>query len=121
MAPLPGSPLMSDLQVILMTIGVSELNIRYAGGSLMSVINYMAETKALAVLPHSVVFAIRKENRIALLPLDIPQPDRSLGVLRKIKAARTPAVERFSDHIIAAFEDLKHLIKRHENAVVWGS
>jgi DNA-binding transcriptional LysR family regulator len=120
-APLPGSPLMSDLHAILLTIGMSELNIRYSGGSLMSVINYMSETNALAVLPHSVVFATRKENRITLLPLDIPQPNRSLGILRRGNAVRGPAVERFSAHVIAAFDEIKHLIKRHENAVVWRS
>ncbi len=119
-APLPGSPLMSDLHAILLTIGMSELNIRYSGGSLMSVINYMAESGALAVLPHSVVFAQRRENRIAVLPFDIPQPNRSLGILRRVRGARTPAADRFAMHVIAAFEDLKHLIKRHEKSIVWG-
>jgi DNA-binding transcriptional LysR family regulator len=119
-APLPGSPLMSDLHSILLTIGMSEVNIRYSGGSLMSVINYMAETNALAVLPFSVVFAQRKENRIAVLPLDIPQPNRSLGILRRAGGVRPQAADRFALHITTAFEDLKHLIKRHENAVVWG-
>jgi DNA-binding transcriptional LysR family regulator len=119
-APLPGSPLLSDLHAILMTIGMSELNIRYSGGSLMSVSNYMAETNALAVLPHSVVFAQRKENRITVLPLQIPQPNRSLGILRRSHGTRTPAVDRFAAHVIAAFQDLRHLIKRHEAAVVWG-
>ncbi len=119
-APLPGSPLMTDLHSILLSIGMSELNIRYSGGSLMSVVNYMAESTALAILPHSVVFAQRKENRIAVLPFDIPQPNRSLGVLRRTTGARSPAVDRFAGHIIAAFDDLKHLIKRHENAIVWG-
>ncbi len=120
-APLPGSPLMWDLHAILLTIGMSELNIRYSGGSLMSVINYMAETNALAVLPHSVVFSARKENRITVLPLDIPQPNRSLGILRRVNAVRAPAVDRFAAHVTGAFEAIKHLIKRHENAVVWGS
>ena len=118
-APLPGSPLLSDLHSILLVLGVPELSIRYSGGSLMSVINYMAETNALAVLPFSVVFAQRKENRIVVLPLDIPQPARSLGILRRV-AERSPAAERFAAHVIASFEELKHLIKRHENAVVWG-
>ena len=119
-APLPGSPSLSDLHAILLTIGISELNIRYSGGSLMSVMNYMAETQALAVLPHSVVFATRKENRITLLPLDIPQPNRSLGILRFANATRAPAVVRFADHVTDASEAIQYLIKRHENAVVWG-
>ena len=119
-APLPGSPLMSDLQMILMSIGVSELNIRYAGGSLMSVVNFLAESDALAVLPFSVLFALRKENRVTLVPYAIPQPDRSLGILRRIDAQRVPAADRFAAHLITVFENLRHVIKRHENAVVWG-
>lgn len=120
-APLPGSPLMSDLQMILMSIGMSDLNIRYSGGSLMSVVNVLAETDALAVLPFSVVFALRHESRIAVLPYAIPQPNRSLGLLRLTAAGRAPAVERFAGHILSAFDDLKHVIKRHERAVVWGA
>ncbi len=119
-APLPGSPLMSDLQMILMTVGIPDFNVRYSGGSLMSVINYMAETSALAVLPHSVVFAHRKENRITFLPFDIPQPNRALGILRRAAAPRLQAADRFAAHIVAAFDDMRHLIKRHESAVVWG-
>lgn len=119
-APLPGSPLMSDLQMILMSIGMSDLNVRYSGGSLMSVINYLVATDALAVLPFSVLFAQRKDNPLAVLPYEIPQPNRSLGILRLVSRPRSPAAERFAAHIINAFEDLKHIIKRHENAVVWG-
>lgn len=119
-APLPGSPLLADLHMILLSIGMSDLNIRYSGGSLMSVINYLAETNALAVLPHSVVFAQRKENRVTVLPLDIPQTSRSLGILRMIGKPHSVAVDRFSAYISAAFDDLKDLIKRHENAIVWG-
>lgn len=119
-APLPGSPLLADLHAILLTIGMSDLNIRYAGGSLMSVFNYLSETNGLAVLPHSVVFAQRAENRVTVLPFDIPQPARSLGILRRINAACPIAADRFAQHVAAGFEDLRHLIKRHENAVVWG-
>ncbi|NBZ87307.1 LysR family transcriptional regulator [Stagnihabitans tardus] len=119
-APLPGSPLMSDLHSILLAHGMSEINIRYSGGSLMSVINYMAETNALAVLPFSVVFAQRKENRITVLPLEIPQPGRALGILRRAGVPKSLAADRLAAHVIRAFEDLKHLIKRHENAVIWG-
>jgi hypothetical protein len=66
------------------------------------------------------VFAQRKENRITVLPLDIPQPNRSLGILRRASANRSQAADRLASYIGTAFEELKHLIKRHENAVVWG-
>ncbi|VDS07498.1 HTH-type transcriptional regulator GbpR [Paracoccus haematequi] len=119
-APLPGSPLMSDLQMILMSIGMSDLNIRYSGGSLMSVVNVLAETDALAVLPFSVVFALRDPGHVAVLPYQIPQPNRSLGIMRKAGGPRLPASDRFAGHVIAAFDSLRHAIKRHESAVIWG-
>jgi DNA-binding transcriptional LysR family regulator len=118
-APLPGSPLLADLQGILAGLGVSGLNVRFSGGSLMSVVNYMAECDALAVLPHSVVFAQRREARIGVVPFAAPQPNRTLGVLRHARAARNPAADRLAAHVVAAFEELRHLIQRHENAVVW--
>ena len=118
-APLPGSPLLPDLHTILTHIGASELDIRYSGGSLMSVINYMSQTDALAILPYSVVFAERGNGQITVLPLDIPQPSRSLGVVRRSDGFRSPSAERFADHLISAFADLKHLIERHDKSVVW--
>ncbi len=119
-APLPGSPLLADLHSILLAIGMPDLSVRYSGGSLMSVVAYMAESEALAILPFSVVFAQRNDKRITPLPFDIPQPGRALGLLRRQGGARNPAVDRFAGHIAAAFRDLRHLIKRHEDAVVWG-
>lgn len=115
-APLPGSPLMSDLQMILMSIGISELSIRYAGGSLMSVVNYLAGTDALAVLPYSVVFALRGENRVTALDYDIPQPNRALGIMRRIDMPRTAAADRFVAHLLTEFEDLRYAIRRRDNA-----
>jgi hypothetical protein len=40
--------------------------------------------------------------------------------LRRVSGPRSPAAERFAGHVTTAFENLKHIIKRHENAVVWG-
>ena len=45
-------------------------------------LNYLEETDALTILPHSVTFAHRKDRQVTVLPLDIPQPPRSLGILR---------------------------------------
>ncbi len=82
-APLPGSPLMLDLTNILMTLGIGELAIRYAGGSLHSLINYLAATQALAIMPLSVVHSLHPDQRIAVLPLNIPQPERMIGILHR--------------------------------------
>jgi DNA-binding transcriptional LysR family regulator len=96
-----------------------DLDIRYSGGSLLSVINYMSETDALAIVPFSVWFAERKQNRIAVLPVDIPQPQRNLGILRLMGQPKNPAAAAFADFVVQSFETMQQLILRHENAVVW--
>jgi len=81
----------------------------------------MQHSDALTVLPHSVVFAFRREKSITALPVAIPHPERALGLLRLADRPRLPAVDAFADHIRKGFENLRHLIKRHEQAVVWGA
>jgi hypothetical protein len=71
-------------------------------------------------MPHSVVFAQRKEKTITALPVNIPHPERALAILKRTDAPRTPAVEQFASFIRTDFQDLRHLIKRHEEAVIWG-
>jgi len=68
-----------------------------------------------------VVFAFRKEKSITALPVAIPHPERALGLLRRADTPRAPAVDAFAKHIRQSFDNLKHLIKRHEQAVVWGA
>jgi DNA-binding transcriptional LysR family regulator len=63
-APPPGSPLLADMRTMMLSLGATEIKIRYTGGSLASTMNYMKATDALTVLPHSVVFAFRKEGAI---------------------------------------------------------
>ncbi len=120
-APLPGSPLMLDLYSILLTLGISELSIRYSGGSLLSVINYVSATNALVILPHSVVFSVRKENKISVLPLGIPQPERTLGIISRRKAMPNPAARKFAAHVVREFTELKKALERHERTIAWGS
>ena len=105
---------------MLLSFGATELRIRYTGGSLFSVINYLKGTDALTVLPHGVVFAQRNEKSITALPVNVPHPERALGLLKRADAPRMPAVDHFARHVQVGFDTLKHLIKRHEEAVVWG-
>ncbi|MEQ6247255.1 LysR family transcriptional regulator [Sulfitobacter sp. HNIBRBA3233] len=119
--PLPGSPLLSDLHSILLAIGMSKINVRYTGGSLMSVLNYLEETDALTVLPQSVLFAFRQSRLFRTIPIKIPQPDRSLGFLRLKDAPVLPASEKLQRFIGVAFDDLRAIILRHENSVIWGT
>lgn len=118
-SPLPGSPLVSDLHSILLSIGMREVEVRYSGGNLLSVMNYLQETKALTVLPQSVVFAYKSLGQIQTVPIKIPQPERALGIMQMSQAPRLPATDNLRRFILAGFEDLKTLIFRHENEVVW--
>lgn len=120
-APLPGSPLRADLHSILLSIGMNEVNVRYTGGSLMCVLNYLEETDALTVLPQSVLFAFRQSNLFKTVPMRIPQPQRSLGILKRKDAPALPASEKLQKFIGLAFDDLRAIILRHENAVIWGT
>lgn len=119
-APPPGSPLLADLHSLLLSFGATEIKIRYTGGSLMSLVNYLKGIDALTVLPHSVVFALRNEKSITALPISVPHPERALGLLRRSAAPRTPAVENFVQHVHNSFKKLAHLIQRHEQSIVWG-
>src|SRR5690606_12792499 len=118
-APPPGSPLTADLNSLLLSLGATEIRVRYSGASLTSTMTYLKGTDALTVLPHGVVFAFRKEGAITALPLTIPHPERALGLLHSANAPMAPATAALARHIGAAFRDLRHLIKRHEQAVVW--
>ncbi|WP_164986528.1 LysR substrate-binding domain-containing protein [Rhizobium leguminosarum] len=120
-APPPGSPLLADLRSMLLSFGATEIKIRYSGGSLMSVVNYLKAADALTIMPHRVVFALRNERSITALPVSIPHPERALGLLKRSDASRIPAVDHFARHVHMSFDNLKHLIKRHEQSVVWGS
>jgi DNA-binding transcriptional LysR family regulator len=116
-APLPGSPLMLDLHSLLLSLGISELAIRYSGGSLLSVVNYIAATNALAILPHSVVLSLWRENKVSIVQLEIPQPERTLGIITKQRGTVNPAARKLGTHIAQEFINLKAIISRYERTV----
>ena len=120
-APPPASPLLADLRSLALALGSTEIKIRYSGGSLTSAVNYMKASDALTILPHSVVFTYRNEKAITALPVKIPHPERALGILRHTDAVRAPAIDAFIAHLHKSFADLKHLILRHERAIVWSA
>jgi len=120
-APPAGSPLLADLRSLLLSLGATEIKVRYSGGSLTSTMTYLKGTDALTVLPHGVVFAFRQERAITALPVTIPHPQRALGLLRRAGGPRSPAADALARHVSLGFQSLRHLIKRHEEAVVWGA
>jgi DNA-binding transcriptional LysR family regulator len=118
-APLPGSPLMLDLTNILMTLGIGELAIRYSGGSLHSVVNYLAASQALAIMPLSVVHSLPAELQIAALPLGIPQPERMIGVIYRRSSANDPVNRKFFGHVRANMQNLSRVVAKRDAAIAW--
>ena len=118
-APLPGSPLMLDLTNILMTLGIGELAIRYSGGSLVWVVNYLAASQTLAIMPLSVVYSLPPELQITALPLDIPQPERMIGVIYRRFSANDPVNRKFFGHLHANMKNLSRIVAKRDAAATW--
>ena len=118
-APLPGSPLMLDLTNILMTLGIGELAIRYSGGSLHSVVNYLAASQTLAIMPLSVVHSLPPELKIAALPLDIPQPERMIGVIYRRFSANDPVNRKFFGHLHSNMKNLSRIVAKRDASATW--
>jgi DNA-binding transcriptional LysR family regulator len=118
-APLPGSPLMLDLTNILLTLGINELSIRFAGGSLMSVVNYLTASNALALMPLSVIRSLQGASQVTFLPLHIPQPERMIGIAYRRQSAASPVNRKFISHLKTNLENLRHVLARHDSSVQW--
>jgi DNA-binding transcriptional LysR family regulator len=119
-APLPGSPLMLDLTNILMTLGIGELAIRYSGGSLHSVINYLAASQSLAIMPLSVVHSLPTQLHITALPLDIPQPQRMIGLIYRRLSANDPVNRKFFGHLRSNMGNLSRIVAKRDASATWG-
>jgi DNA-binding transcriptional LysR family regulator len=118
-SPLPGSPLMLDLTNILLMLGINELSIRYAGGSLMSVVNYLMTSNALALMPLSVVRTLQNGSQITFLPLQIPQPERMIGIAYRRQSAANPVNRKFISHVKTNLDNLRHILARNDATVKW--
>lgn len=61
------------------------------------------------------------EKTIKALPIDFPIRSGLLAILRRVDAPCSPAIDQFATFVQSGFDSLKHLIKRHEETVVWGN
>ncbi len=118
-APPADSPLYHDLRAALFSIGVRDFKFCFTGGSLSAVTNILSGSDALPVLPYSVVFMLRRENRLSALPVRIGDPDRNLGVLVNCTVPEKPVVRRLVRFITSEFASLANTIQRHERNVLW--
>ena len=118
-APPADSPLYHDLRAGLEGIGVKHFKISFTGGSLSAVINILSESDSLTVLPYSVVFRMRPQNRLAALSIRIGDPDRHLGILSMKNKRHEPAARRWMNFITTEFKSLSAIIHHHEQNELW--
>ncbi len=118
-APPANSPLYHDLRAALFSIGVRDFKVSFTGGSLSAVTNMLSGSDALTVLPYSVVFMLRRENRLSALPVRIGDPDRNLGVLVNRAMPEKPVARRLVRFITGEFASLANTIQHHERNVLW--
>ncbi|MGV8987025.1 MAG: LysR substrate-binding domain-containing protein [Cypionkella sp.] len=119
-APPANSPLYADLQQVLSTISAEKIRVSFSGGSLTAVMGMLLGSDRLTVLPYSVLFALRRQYRVAALSIRIEHPDRTLGLLHAKYATLSPATRRMRSFILAQFDTLAATILHHERQSLWG-
>lgn len=118
-APPTNSPLYADLQRVLSTISTKQIRISYSGGSLSAVMGMLAGSDSLTVLPYSVLFALRRQYRVAALSIRIEHPDRKLGLMYRTTLGLSPAARRLRAYLTGQFETLAATIQHHERQSLW--
>ncbi|MEL6620974.1 MAG: LysR family transcriptional regulator [Pseudomonadota bacterium] len=113
-----GSPLFQDLRDVLASIGVTDFKVSYSGGSLTSIINVLAGSKALTVLPFSVVY-MQPKNTIHALPIRIEHPKRELGLLWSREKGQPPATRRFIRHLTHQFYGISQAVAERQRQEIW--
>ena len=113
-----GSPLSQDLRDVLASVGVRDFKVSYSGGSLSSILNVLAGSMALTVLPYSVVY-MQPRHTITALPIRIRHPKRHLGLLSIRSRDRSPAVNRFTQHLVGQFDGISRAIIDKQRQQIW--
>ncbi|MEM1047693.1 MAG: LysR family transcriptional regulator [Pseudomonadota bacterium] len=117
-APPAHSPLNEDLKHALATHEARRIRVVASGGGLGSVVNYLVHTDCLTILPHTVVFALRRQGSLSALPVELDHPPRILGLLTPRTATLNPAVEKLCTHMEARIEAMLEQIHQHESSVM---
>ncbi len=98
-APPANSPLFQDMRALLESIGQRELKIGFTGGSLSAVLNVLAGSDSLTILPYSVVVTLQRRNQVASLPIEIGDPGRHLGIIINRSRSLHQAAIRFESFV----------------------
>ncbi|MEL6957853.1 MAG: LysR family transcriptional regulator [Pseudomonadota bacterium] len=113
-----GSPLSKDLRDVLDSVGVTDFKVSYSGGSLSSILNVLAGSKALTVLPFSVVY-MQPRQTIAALPIRIEHPKRQLGLMWSNTRDLSTAGRRFIRHVTAQFDGISRAVVEKQREQIW--
>ena len=73
---------------------------------------------APSILSYSVVYSLRRQDKLAALSVKIDHPDRNLGLLYP-KGSLSPATSRFIKYLEAEFKNLSNIIQLHEQNELW--
>jgi DNA-binding transcriptional LysR family regulator len=117
-APPPLSPLNADLKNVLASTNITYINIIASGGGLGTLVNYLIHSDCLTILPHAVVFALRRNGSLSALPIEINHPNRTVGLLTPINRDRSPLVESLTNHVQTRVAEMLRQIQRHEASVL---
>jgi DNA-binding transcriptional LysR family regulator len=117
-APPPRSPLNHDLRSALVVAGVERVRIAATGARLGTIMNYLIHTDCLSVLPHTVVFAMRRRGTVSALPVKLDHPARTLGLLLSRSTPPPPTARNLAAYLERSFRALIEEVARHEKATI---
>lgn len=103
--PPKGSPLASDLEVVLSDLEMQDAEIVFAGGSLASVLSFLAGTDCLAVLPKWTVEQTGSIFGIRVVELDAVTPNRLLGILSRRPRELSNTTKEFIGYLTERLSD----------------
>ncbi len=120
-APPPLSPLSDDLKNALSAVEGGRIEVVASGGGLGSVVNYVVHSNCLTILPHTVVFALRRQGSVSALPVPLDHPNRTLGIITPSTGTMVPAVRRLSEYLKTRMDTMLEHIRQHEKTLMRSS
>ena len=120
-APPPHSPLNDDLKNAQIVIEAKHINVVAAGGGLGSVVNYLVHSDCLTILPHTVVFALRRQGSLSALPFELNHPSRVLGLISSNTSTSIPVNQNFTVYLQQRINMMLDQIHTHESAMMQAS
>lgn len=102
-SPPPGSPLASDMATILADLDMHEAEVVLSGGTLACVMNFVANSDCLTVLPEETARSLGQVFGLRTVAIETRTPHRPLGLLSRPEAELAFAARTFVDFVRAAF------------------